>query len=338
MISLTMKRTAFCISRRRRRFCVTKSALAHFLHLSQFTGEFNALDISPDGSTLAATNFSYRDDHNSIYLIDLNTLKAKKVLLPKDSTDLGTCTLAYDGTGQILVASWSTTLHTSLKRYDPNSGTITAIGTVDACAMLRTDAAGDVVAIAGSGAVGDGYYGRYRTTDGSLLHNELAKDPFTYEIGVSRDASLFAIPTYNGTVIADSELNPTGVVIGEYAGPQPIGAVFHPTADLVYFPWAGSAEIKAFDTNTWQEVGQFHCQRKFENVSTAFLEGRIKLSEMGRCFLPRYVAVFAICRPAGAKSLCLKRTLNFPYGTMLRAVSIPCIVAEDRLRAIFPET
>lgn len=254
---------------------------ATFLSPLALDGDLGAMDISPDGSTLALTDYSYKTNQSWIYLVDLSSLAIRKVPFDTSNSEQGTCRLAYDRKGQILISSWSPSLSSPLRLYDPVSGATAVAGTVDACAMVSASANGKAIGIAGGGSAGDGYYGQYNVNSGRLTHEALAGGLMTYEIGVSRDAKLLAVPTYQGTYIADAQLNLTGTVIGQQAGPQPIGAAFHPKRNLVYFPWAQSSEVQVFNTKTWTLVNAYDCKKTFDNEASAMIEGRVKLSRDG---------------------------------------------------------
>src|SRR5258708_330070 len=105
---------------------------------------------------------------------------------------------------------------------------------------------------------------------------------YNYECAASRNASLFAVPTYGSTFIYDG--NFTRVTnIGVYAGAQPIGAAFHPSADAVFFPFAGTTYVKAYSTTNWAMLAQYDFQNTFSTPgSHAFGNGRIRISPDGQ--------------------------------------------------------
>jgi hypothetical protein len=130
----------------------------------------------------------------------------------------------------------------------------------------------------------DGPFGRYRVADGNLLRKSGYSDGtawFNYEMGVNRDGTQFAIPTYNGTYICDANLVKFHLV-GQYAGPQPIGVVYHPVEGTVYFAWSGSTEVRAFDTASYAQTAAYDFEHTFTNTGNfAFTQGRLKMSRDG---------------------------------------------------------
>ena len=82
--------------------------------------------------------------------------------------------------------------------------------------------------------------------------------------------------------VAGKDLKLTGTKIGTKDGPLPIAAVFHPTRNLIYFPWAKSREVKVYNTRTWKEVGSFDFENDFVDPRFwSFVSGREKLSADG---------------------------------------------------------
>jgi hypothetical protein len=93
--------------------------------------------------------------------------------------------------------------------------------------------------------------------------------------------NLSAIPTYNGTYICDASLIKFHLV-GQYAGPQPIGVVYHPVEGTVYFAWSGSTEVRAFDTTSFAQTAAYDFEHTFTGTGNfAFTQGRLKMSRDG---------------------------------------------------------
>ena len=238
------------------------------------------MDISPDGSTAAIADTTYSGQNNYIHLVNLDTLAVSTVNFPLQNGG-GTFTVAYGKDGNLLVScEFNGSGWVPLWLYDPKSGAETNLGTVSQDTMLRSSANGKIIALAESNNSG-GPYGNYSFKTGVLNQNG-GTGWFNYEIGVNKNATLYAIPTYGGTYIADRSLALTGTVIGTYAGEQPIAAAFHPKKDLVYFPWTGTTNVEVYDTRTWTAVKSYDFEDTFENPGNhAFVQGRTKLSKDG---------------------------------------------------------
>jgi hypothetical protein len=262
-----------------------------FLAPLELGGNLKGLDLSPDGSTLAVADTSYdtAGASNWVHLVDLGAMTARRLSFTRESSEGGTFTVAWAGDGSLLVTS--TFLGSGwvpLRRYVPASGDVGKLASVRQDTMLRASADGSVIGFAESN-ISDGRFGRYRVGDGHLLFRQGYSDGtgwFNYEIAVSRDGSQYALPTYGGTFIADASLVKRSTVIGQYAGPQPVGVAYHPTRDLVFFPWAGSSLVQVYDTNTLTKVAEYDFESPFStNGNHAFVSGRLRLSRNGSLLL-----------------------------------------------------
>ena len=106
-----------------------------------------------------------------------------------------------------------------------------------------------------------------------------------HEIGTNRNGTQFAIPTYGGMYVYDSNYNKI-TTIGQYAGGQPIGVVYDPRRDIVYCPWAGTNEIRAFETSFFAQIGTYDFEQRFQSAGNyAYGQGRIVTSVTVLCYL-----------------------------------------------------
>jgi hypothetical protein len=238
------------------------------------------MDISPDGSTAAIADTAYGSTDSYVHLVNLDTLATNTAQFPLDGA-AGTFTVAYGRDGNLVVSSeFNGSGWVDLWLYDSTTGAETNLGSVRQDTMLTPSANGKVVALAESNE-SNGPFGYYRFKSGTLNQNG-ASNWFNFEIGVNRNATLYAIPTYGGTYIADQNLNLTGTVIGTYAGSLPIAAAFDPKKDLVYLPFVGTTDVEVYNTTTWTEVKSYNCNDTFQWVGNgAFVQGRTKLSKDG---------------------------------------------------------
>ncbi len=238
------------------------------------------MDLSPDGTTAAIADTVAGASDNYVHLVNLDTLAVNTVDFPLDGA-AGTFTVAYGKNGNLVVScEFNGSGFVPLWLYDPQTGAETNLGTVSQNSMVRSSPGGKVVAIAESNDSG-GPFGYYAFKSG-LLDTNGGTGWFNYEIGVNKKATIYAIPTYDGTFIANQDLALTGTVIGQYAGEQPIAAAFHPTKNLVYFPFAGTTDVEAYNTKTWTEVKAYDFGQMFQSPgNNAFVDGRTKLSNDG---------------------------------------------------------
>ena len=255
-----------------------------FLPPFNLGGYLMGIDISPDGNTLAVADDSHSSTELWVHLIDLPTGGVAQARFPLAFGEGGSYSVAFGADGQLLIAStYQGSGGVPLRRYNPSTGLTTILAHIDMDSMLCANADRSVIAFA-EGNSSDGPFGRYRVSDGDLVQRSYSygTSAYNYEIGVNRNATLYAIPTYMGTIVANSNLLRTGTVIGTYAGGQPIGVVFNPVKDMVYFPWATTTKIYAYDTTTWTKKAEYDFQNAFDHPgNTAFREGRLKMSNDG---------------------------------------------------------
>lgn len=259
----------------------SKSFLSPFV----LGGNLKGLDISPDGQTLAVADQSFNATDVWIYLVDLQTGQTRKVTIPRAFYEGGTFTVAFGNDGNLLISS--TFLGSGwvpLRKFDLATNQVTELTDICQDTMLAASADGTVIGFAESN-ISDGRFGRYRVADGDILRKQWYEDGtgwFNYEIAVNRNGSQYAIPTYGGTVITDGSLVKYATV-GQYAGGQPIGVVYHPLKDIVYFAWATTTQVRAFDSTTLTQVAEYDFENMFDHVGNrAFAEGRLKISRNGK--------------------------------------------------------
>jgi hypothetical protein len=252
-------------------------------------GSLSGIDLSPDGNTLAVADRTRSANEVWIHIVDLQTGQSRKATFPRAFGEGGTFTVAFGNDGGVLISStYEGSGWVPLRRYVPATGATSQIASsVRQDTMLTGSADRSVIGIAESNS-SDGPFGRYRINDGNLLRKSGYTDGtswFNYEMGVNRNGTQYAIPTYGGTFIYDSALRRINVM-GQYAGPQPIGVVYHPAEDIVYFAWAGSTEVRAFDTNSFAQLAAYDFEHSFTSTGNwAFTQGRLKVSRDGSLLL-----------------------------------------------------
>jgi len=250
-----------------------------FLAPLNLGGVTAGMDISPDGKTLAVANTARGASKNFVDLVSLEDLSHQRVGFNLQFGEGGTWTTAFDKSGKLLVGStYEGSGWVPLRKYDPVSGVTTVLATVSESPMLTASADHTYIAVTESN-ISSGPYGRYTTGDSSY-HSMGGLGWFTYEIGISRDGSQMAIPTYGGTFIDDA----TNIIpsIGTYAGQAPIGVAYSPNADVMYFPFAGTNFIASYDTKTGSLLQKYTTPGSFDWTGNwAFSEGRTKVASDG---------------------------------------------------------
>lgn len=242
------------------------------------SGNLSGIDLSPDGNTLAIADRNI----TGIHLIDLttNTIKPDIMFTPS-SGEAGSFTLAYGSDGALLVTTqFNGSGWVPLRRLDPSTGAVTTIDNmINQDSMLSASADGNCIGFAESNS-SSGPVNIYDIATQTVTKSANTTW-FNYEIGANRDCTQFAVPTYGGTFIYNGSLTKLGT-LGTYAGAQPISAAYHPTKDIVYFAWTQSKEVRAYDTNSYSQVGSFDTGHTFQNTGNyAFVEGRLKVARDG---------------------------------------------------------
>ena len=244
----------------------------------------NGIDISPDGNTLVVTDKRRLDPHVWVYAIDLQTQQTRQLLMTRSFMEGGTYAVAYANDNTVLLTSiFEGSGWIPLRRLDPVTGAWSELAQVRNNSMVTSSGDLGIIGYAEADS-SDGPFGRYRVADGNLLKKFGYTDGtswYNYEMGVNSNGTQYAIPTYNGTYICDANLVKYRV-IGQYAGPQPIGVVYHPVENTVYFAWSGTTEVRAFDTSSFAQTAAYDFEHSFVNTGNwAFTQGRLKMSRDG---------------------------------------------------------
>ena len=266
---------------------VLRYRLASNTFLSPFTipgANLKGIDLSPDGSTLVIADQRRLDPNVWVYVVNLSTQEIRQVLMTRSFMEGGTYAVAYAGDGTVLTtSSFEGSGWIPLRKLNPITGAWTQLAQVRNYSMVRSSGDLGIVGYVEADS-SDGPFGRYRIADGNLLKKSGYTDGtswFNYEMGVNSNGTQFAIPTYNGTYICDANLVKYNL-IGQYAGPQPIGVVYHPVESTVYFAWSGSTQVRAFDTNSFAQTAAYDFENNFVNPGNwAFVQGRLRISRDG---------------------------------------------------------
>jgi hypothetical protein len=252
-----------------------------FLPPFELGGYLIGIDLSPDGDTIAIADLDYNYNNAWIYLIDLKTETTRKVLIPRREDEGGTYSVAFGKDGGIFITR-DQAGYSPVSLYQPLTGMFREVLVLRDLAVVNSSADRTILGFVESNS-SDGPWGRIRVSDGDTVFRTGYADGtawFNYEIGVNRDGTQFAIPTYGGTFIYDKNFEKM-TTIGEYAGPQPVGVVYHPIEDIVYFAWPSGMQIQAYDTNTFKKLQAYDTGQEFYSVNYPFYLGRLKISRDG---------------------------------------------------------
>jgi hypothetical protein len=255
-----------------------------FLPPFQLGGNLYGIDLSPDGKTLVVADATRTETSVWVHVIDLQTGTSRKASFPRAFLEGGTYSVAFGNDETVLITStFEGSGWVPMRRYNPRTNAWSEIASVRQSSMVTSSSDGGAVGFEESN-ISDGAFGRYRLSDGNLLRKSGYTDGtgwFNYEIGVNRNGTQYALPTYGGTFIYDVNLSRV-TTVGQYAGAQPIGVVYHPAEDIVYFAWAGSTEVRAHDTNTFAQSAAYNFEYTFTHPGNwGFVHGRLKMSGDG---------------------------------------------------------
>ena len=254
-----------------------------FLPSFETGGNLGGIDISPNGNTLVVADRRRIETLVWVYVVDLQTEQITQINFPRAFFEGGTFTVAFASDGTVFSTSrFEGSGWIPLRRFNPLSGDFTQITDVRQNTMITASGNGQFIGFAESN-ISDGRFGRYRLSDGNLLRKEFSDGTgwFNFEIGVNSNGTQYAIPTFGGTFITDANLVKIRTV-GAQSGNQPIGVAYHPVENTVYFSWAGSTEVRAFDTVSFVQTAAYDFQNAFDTTGNfAFVEGRLKTSRDG---------------------------------------------------------
>ena len=210
--------------------------------------------------------------------IDLVDLKASTISKVRFGCGGGTFSTAFGADGSVMVTS--TAQWGPLIRYDPATRTSSEIQIPDTRritgnTMLAASFDRRTIAYAEAG-ISSGAYGKYEVLSRAVVPGR-GTSAYNYEVGISRDGSQMALPLGSGTLIIGSDPRTVG-----NAEARPIGVVYHPTRDVVFFSWQGSSQVRAFATGTYEQLAEFETGQEFvQNGLRAFVQGRLRISPDG---------------------------------------------------------
>jgi hypothetical protein len=247
-------------------------------------GRLRGVDLSADQSTLAVADDMTDATRGWVHLVSLDDLTYRAVPFAKDSYESGTFSVGFGADDKLYATTdfWGSGW-TAMRRLDTNTGTWTALASVRQATMLAPSGDGETIAFAESNS-SDGPWELWDTPTGQIVRRSGYTDGTSwsnYEIATDRIGSQFAIPTYGGTFVYNDAYQKIAT-IGQYAGPQPIGAAYHPVERIAYFPWAQSGQVRVYDMNTFSQTGSFDFEYVFSTTGNrAFTQGSTRLSRDG---------------------------------------------------------
>jgi hypothetical protein len=224
-----------------------------FLSPIQIAGNLLGIDISADTNSLAIADNSSNDD--MVWVDDYNLVAgtlAKITGASGESYVSGTFDPAFDAMGRIAVTATLDGSGAGIPMYiaDPATMTLRRVtgnnaSDVTEDTVLQASPDHSTVAYT-AGDISSGPWGTVNTAKATL---DLKQDTnwFTYTIAVANKGKFFAVPTYDGTFVANHKGVDTET-IGKYANTYYDGAAFDPKKhSILYQSLANSTTIQAFN-------------------------------------------------------------------------------------------
>lgn len=237
-----------------------------FLDPWNIGGNLVAMDLSPDHSTLAIADLTY-STQNRVHLVDTATGQDSPVSFNLAYSEAGTCSVAYDSYGKLLVTSgYNGSGWVPLRKYDPVTQTTTVIAQPRQSSVLVASADRSTIALA-EGNISSGPIDIYRAGTSTL-------EPYTgtnralYTVAVNRDGTQFAAPSNAGTSIFNYPSTESATALGIDGTDSAAGVVYSPNSDVLYVSWVKwidkTDEIRAYSTTTFQLLQTWHVGSSFD--------------------------------------------------------------------------
>jgi hypothetical protein len=252
-----------------------------FLTPYVFSGSsLKGIDISPDDNTLVVADSAYSSTSLWVYVVNLSSGTSQKAEFPLAFSEAGSWAVAFGNDGAVLITSaFQGSGWVPMRRFNPATGDVKTVASVDQNSMVSSSGDGHIIGVAEANSSG-GPVDRYDVT-GQAITGTSGTGWFNYEIGVNRDGTQFAVPTYGGTYIYDGNLQFL-TKLGTYASEGPVGVSYYPQGDIVFFAWWPTSYVRAYETHTMAEVARYDTGHSFgNNGNWAFVDGRVRSSRDG---------------------------------------------------------
>lgn len=256
--------------------------------LALATSGLMGLAVSPDGSKLAVADREFTGAafdisvvaSNWIHVVDLDTWTSRRIEFARQHGEIGTYMVEFvDDDTVITTSSFSGSGWVPMRRVELGDGTSMMIASVRQSTMLSASSDQSVLFYA-EGNISSGEFGVYDPIGGTF--RESGTGWFNFEAAANRDATQFAVPSFNGMFVFDADF---GLIerIGVSTRMSPIGVAYHPTEDIVYTTWWGTNEaVQAYDSKTLMPLGVIDDGFTLGWIGNgAFRQGRTRIARDG---------------------------------------------------------
>ena len=285
-------------------------------------GGLQGCAIAPDFSFLAVApataQYVYRIGTKWDKAADMPVTRIK-FKAPSEEPGVYAVCVGFDGT-ILFSTTYSGSGGTTLRRITPKNK-VEEVGKVNMNAVLAPGGGRRYAALA-EGNISNGPLRRYDFKERKLVP-VAEMGGFPYEIGLSRDAKMYARPHAKGCDLLDAK----GARLGSLDGEPVIAAAFHPSADTLFVLRHGSVNVEEYDVlgrkvaNSYpldkplvikadvnerevvdlQPVGRDAVTATFRKITSVnfhtYESGRVKVSEDGKrvfAVVPNGVYVFPV--------------------------------------------
>lgn len=275
-----------------------------FIKRSRLGSQLMGIDIAPNQDILAIADYAIDGWTGWIHVVDLTTGAARKIAFPSEG---GSYSVAFADDRTVLATTdyFKGSGGVDLLKIDVVTGEVIVLGPVNQKTMLASSADHSMIAFAEANT-SSAFWGSIDAATGSINRSKV--DSFAFEVGVSRDASQYAVVGSTGTFFFDAGFNQVGT-LGSYNShtdvERPVGIAYSPTSDVVYVAWQDTddshAVIEAYSTRTLEKVATIDDGAAFTRRNPwAFVEGRLRISADGAMLfatVPGGVKVYQLAEP-----------------------------------------
>jgi hypothetical protein len=246
-----------------------------FLPPLNLRGDLRGIDLSPDNDLLAVADAANTTGNIGIHLVDLKSEADLHVTFPAERSEGGTYSVAFGADGAVwITSSFQGSGDVPLRKYSPATRKVMVAARVGQDTMLTASANHEYIGYAEANSSA-GNYGRFRCESAHPLP-PLRANAFLYEIGVSRDGSQLAVPTYGKMVLS-------GAAMQQLDEKETLDAVYHPLRDFIFLTRANISTIAVYETTNYTKVKDLDFGERFEWPGQhAFQSGRLRLSSDGK--------------------------------------------------------
>jgi hypothetical protein len=296
-----------------------------FLSPIELGGQLRAIDISPDGQTLAIADAQHFDPPSwgRIVLLDLNGFNRRNASFQVGGGETGAFGLAYDFNGNILISpALSTATSAPLRLYNASTGQVVRFGTSSGEVFV----AGNTVVKANSGrailgiaetASPDGAWGTYYASSGQLVRfrgpNGTAGGNYPSDriVDFATDDVQAFLPTTGSMHIRN--LNGAWVLrYGETGSPTygsgvrraPNYVAADATSGRLYFSDSNTPQVRIITSSTRAIQGFIDAETTFGDTSGAYGTGALRLANNNSSIL--------IAVPGGVRYVPLQNGMPIP--------------------------